>query len=57
MIGEVIANGAPQECAAAGMALCLGGLPYMLFKIGYCEKALKNQRKIISLLESGKPKE
>jgi len=57
VIGEVIANGAPQECAAAGMALCLGGLPYMLFKIGYCEKALKNQRKIISLLESGKPKE
>ena len=52
VIGGVAgANGAPQEAAAAAIGIAMGVLPYILYKLGYCEKALENQRKIIKLLE------
>ena len=52
VIGGVAgAKGAPQEAAAAAVGLAIGVLPYILYKLGYCQKALENQRKIIKLLE------
>ena len=52
VIGGVVgAKGAPQEAAAAAVGLATGVLPYILYKLGYCQKALENQRKIIKLLE------
>jgi hypothetical protein len=54
VIGQFISNGAPQECAWAGIALSIGVLPYLLFKVGYCAEMLENQRKIIRLLEPSK---
>jgi hypothetical protein len=49
--GVAGANGSPQEAAAAAIGLALGVLPYIFYKVRYCEKALENQRKIIAALE------
>lgn len=54
ILGMVAANGAPQECSAAAMALCIAGLPYMLYRIQWSEQSLQNQRRIIALLETKK---
>jgi hypothetical protein len=49
--GITMANGAPQEAAAAAVGLVCAVLPYILLKISYCGHILKNQREIIKLLE------
>jgi hypothetical protein len=49
--GFMAANGSPQEAAAAGAGIACGVLPYILYKLGYCSEVLKNQKKIIRLLE------
>ena len=51
VVGVAGAKGAPQEASAAAVGIALGVLPYILLKVSYCEKALRNQRKIIELLE------
>jgi uncharacterized membrane protein YdjX (TVP38/TMEM64 family) len=51
VFGIAGAKGAPQEASVSAMALVLAIMTYIFYKLYYCEKALKNQAKIIALLD------
>lgn len=51
VFGVASANGAPQEAAAAGIALCFALIPYIFLRCAQIEAQRAHEKRVLDALE------